>query len=106
MRSYTWVVIEPQRYNFLSKSQLRSREHFLFIVVIEPQRYNFLSKSQQEVRKLRNDNVVIEPQRYNFLSKSQLDVMVYMFRNRCYWTTKIQFSKQITTCRLITLWDL
>ena len=43
------------------------------MVVIEPQRYNFLSKSQRALSSTLNFNVVIEPQRYNFLSKSQPD---------------------------------
>ena len=41
--------------------------------------------------------VVIEPQRYNFLSKSQRFTAIYPQNYCCYWTTKIQFSKQITT---------
>ena len=41
--------------------------------------------------------VVIEPQRYNFLSKSQPMPLKQYQEMGCYWTTKIQFSKQITT---------
>ena len=43
------AVIEPQRYNFLSKSQLRFVHILKYLVVIEPQRYNFLSKSQHKL---------------------------------------------------------
>ena len=46
------VVIEPQRYNFLSKSQRLIGGAGKALVVIEPQRYNFLSKSQQPIKSL------------------------------------------------------
>ena len=93
----TLVVIEPQRYNFLSKSQQRYADDTRRDVVIEPQRYNFLSKSQRTARRCTVTKVVIEPQRYNFLSKSQPSGFISFSGNCCYWTTKIQFSKQITT---------
>ena len=92
------VVIEPQRYNFLSKSQHRVGVARVTVSCYWTTKIQFSKQitthsSYQQESLL----VVIEPQRYNFLSKSQLLLAAGFLKQGCYWTTKIQFSKQITT---------
>ena len=74
-----WLLLIPQRYDFSSKSQLKSKSLFNTCqLLLIPQRYDFSSKSQQLGYDSIGNNVVVD-------------------------TTKVRFFKQITTQAQIAL---